>query len=108
MKLTITIWFTVTMLLAATCFYAGKRSVTEEEVYRAGYHAGVGAVARGETPVPPPPIDLEQARKTFAAGKREAMQEIAACTLERARRDECYIPCANDDDCLAKNGQMDH
>jgi len=44
----------------------------------------------------------------FEEGRNAAIREIAGCTLEAARRDECWIPCATDTDCLQKNGQADH
>ena len=33
---------------------------------------------------------------------------IAECSLAAAHRGECFIPCANDADCLEKNGRTEY
>lgn len=45
-------------------------------------------------------VDAEEIR-------RGVIQELATCTIERAHRGECWLPCASDEDCLAKNGKGD-
>lgn len=40
--------------------------------------------------------------------RNRVIRELAACTLEKAHREECWLPCASDKDCLAKNGTTDH
>jgi hypothetical protein len=38
---------------------------------------------------------------------REIVAYIEDCTLERARAEQCTIPCSGDADCQAKNGSRD-
>lgn len=39
---------------------------------------------------------------------REIVTYIEDCTLARARAGQCSIPCADDADCVAKNGTRDN
>lgn len=44
----------------------------------------------------------------YDTGANNTVRTIAACTLEMARAERCWIPCEEFDDCMAKNGQGDH
>lgn len=44
----------------------------------------------------------------FGDGQLKTWQELALCTIEDAKQEKCMLPCAEDNDCLAKNGMTDH
>lgn len=46
-------------------------------------------------------------RMSFNAGRLDAIQEIARCTIAEAHAEKCWLPCGSEADCVQKNGQGD-
>lgn len=85
---------TLTILAVALLAWASVRS--RANCYGRGYQAGLADSTR---------IDLTATTSAYQHGKSDAENNLAKCSLKLAHEGACWLPCANEQDCLEKNGR---
>lgn len=53
-------------------------------------------------------LNVRDAHAEFVSGQRDVTAYVEDCTLANAHAGLCALPCANDADCVAKNGSRDN
>jgi len=90
------------LVLFSAGYWAAWRAATSSE-----YERVVLAVAEAYE-IDPSKVEQDARLVPVDRTTNAVLRKVAECTLTDAQAGKCWLPCASDEDCLAKNGMADH